>query len=257
MLCKLLARPFVSKVTGAFLSTPLSTLLINRFVEKNQIDMSQFETVRYRSYNEFFSRKIKEGQRPIDPDPRYMISPCDSKLTVYDITESGRFQIKHTMYTMAALIRNYELAEKYYGGKALIFRLTVDDYHRYCYVADGRESGAIHISGIFHTVNPVANDHYPIYKENTREYSILKTKDFGDILQMEVGAMLVGKIVNDRKAPDVLKGQEKGHFEFGGSTVALFFEPGVLKIDDDILTNSGKNVETIVKYGEKIGETLR
>ena len=65
------------------------------------------------------------------------------------------------------------LAKDYVGGYALIFRLTVDDYHRYCYVADGQKEANIFIRGVLHTVNPIANDYYPIYKENSREYSIL------------------------------------------------------------------------------------
>ena len=69
-----------------------------------------------------------------------------------------------------------------------MFRLCVDDYHRYIYIDDGFESRRVHIPGELHTVNPVANDVYPIYKENTREYALLKTVNFGTVLMMEVGA---------------------------------------------------------------------
>ena len=82
------------------------------------------------------------------------------------------------------------------GGMLWMYRLCVDDYHRYIYPVDAKKSRNVHIPGIFHTVNPIANDHYPIYKENTREYCLLKTEKFDTLLMMEVGALLVGKIEN-------------------------------------------------------------
>ena len=135
----------------------------------------------------------------------------------------------------------------------LIFRLTVDDYHRYCYVADGTREDFISIPGILHTVNPIANDYFPIYKENAREYCVLHTHEFGDILIMEVGALLVGKIVNHPLPPQVQRGQEKGCFRFGGSTIVLLFQRNAVRVDTDIVSNSHSDYETVVKYGEKIG----
>ena len=129
----------------------------------------------------------------------------------------------------------------------------MDDYHRYCYVADGEKTGNVRIPGVLHTVNPIANDIYPIYKENAREYSILRTGIFGDILMMEVGALLVGRIVNHHGAGTVRRGEEKGYFQFGGSTVVLLLEKGKAVIDGDILANSRDHIETIVRMGEKIG----
>ena len=137
----------------------------------------------------------------------------------------------------------------------MVFRLTVDDYHHYCYVADGRKSANVTLPGVFHTVNPAANDVYPIYKENAREYTLLKTKQFGTILMMEVGAMMVGKITNLHKNPaTVKKGQEKGNFEFGGSTIILLIQPGKVRIAYDLIENTEEGYETIVKMGERIGE---
>ena len=253
---KPLTLPVVSKVAGAFLSTPLSCLLIEPFVRKNKIDMSQYEPVKYKSYNDFFIRKIKAKLRPVDANPHHFISPCDSKLTVLPITEDRRFILKHTTYTVASLLKNEKLARKYGGGYAMIFRLTVDDYHRYCYVSDGVKEDNVFIPGVLHTVKPLANDYFPIYKENSREYSILHTKEFGDIVMIEVGALLVGKIVNHHRKYRVLRGQEKGYFEFGGSTVVLLVKKDTVKVDADILENSAQHIETVVKYGEKIGETL-
>ena len=253
---RLLVSPVISKAAGAFLSSGMSQLLIGPFIRKNQIDMAQFEPVRYRSYNEFFSRKIRPEMRPIDADPQHLIAPCDSKLTALEIDDDCRLWLKNTEYTLQSLLRSDELAGKYAGGYALIFRLTVDDYHRYCYVCNGEQEGNVRIPGVLHTVNPIANDHYPIYKENSREYSILHSGNFGDILMMEVGALLVGKIVNHHGKATVKRGQEKGYFQFGGSTVVLLLEKGAAKIDGDILENSHANIETIVRMGEKIGTAV-
>ena len=253
---KVLTAPWLSRVAGQFLSTKASCLLIKPFIRSNDIDMSQFEPITYQSYNEFFSRRIRPEVRPIDMNPTHLISPCDSKLTVLPITSETRFTLKHTQYSVSSLLRSKQLASDYTGGYAMIFRLTVDDYHRYCYVADGVKEHNIRIPGVLHTVNPIANDHYPIYKENAREYSILHTDAFGDILMMEVGALLVGKIVNHHEQTTVRRGQEKGYFQFGGSTVVLLFPAGTIQVDTDILTNSREGIETVVKLGEKIGVAI-
>ena len=253
ILLKPLVTPVVSNIAGAFLSTKCSCVLIKPFIRSNHIDMTQFEVVKYQSYNEFFFRKIREGARVVDMESTHFISPVDSKLTVLPITEDTRFTLKHTNYSVASLLKNGDLAREYTGGYAFIFRLTVDDYHRYCYVDDGVKEGNVHIPGKFHTVNPIANDYYPIYKENTREYSILHSKHFGDIVMMEVGALLVGKIVNLHEERKVKRGEEKGYFQFGGSTVVLLVKADKVKVDEDILENSKEGIETIVKYGEKIG----
>ena len=252
-LLKPLVCPFVSRAAGWFLSTRMSRVFIRPFIRASGIDMTQFEETEYRSYNEFFSRRIRPDARPVRLEPEVLISPCDSKLTVLPITQEGRFTLKHTVYTVSSLLKDQELAAKYEGGYAMIFRLTVDDYHRYCYVADGKKSGNVRIPGVLHTVNPIANDVYPIYKENAREYSLLHSDTFGDILMMEVGALLVGRIVNHHGEAEIRRGQEKGYFQFGGSTVVLMTEKGRVMIDEDILANSCDHFETIVRMGEKIG----
>lgn len=251
---KILTMPWISKLGGAVLSTGLSALAIPSFIRNNQIDMSQFEDVKYRNYNEFFMRKIKSEARVVDMDENHLISPCDCKLTVLPVEKDGRFMIKQTSYTLQSLLKDEKEAEHYLGGTLCIFRLTVDDYHRYCYVDDAEVIRKAQIPGILHTVNPIANDVYPIYKENTREYCVLFNKKLKRHLMMEVGALMVGKIVNHPTDSQVRRAQEKGHFMFGGSTVIMVFEKGAVNIDKDILENSENDIETVVRYGMKIGE---
>lgn len=254
MLLKPLTAPPLSKLAGKLLSTKLSCVLIAPFIRQNHIDMSQFEEGPFSSYNAFFARRIAPGARVIDMNPDHLISPCDSKLTALPISDDLRFTIKHTPYTVGSLLQNEALANAYAGGTLLIFRLTVDDYHRYSYFADGTKGENVRIPGVLHTVNPIANDHFPIYKENSREYTLLRTEAFGEAVMMEVGALLVGKIVNHHGAGPVKRGQEKGYFQFGGSTVIVLLKAGAAKIDEDICQNSREGIETIVRLGEKIGE---
>ena len=253
---KILINPWVSKGVGRLLNTKLSKIAIRPFIKKNHIDMSQYEQVEYDSYNDFFMRKIKKECRPIDYNERHFIAPCDSKLSVYKIREDSQFCIKNTQYSMQSLFRSQTIANYYKDGYLFLFRLTVDDYHRYCYVDNGVKSKNYKIPGVFHTVNPLANDVYPIYKENTREFSILKSKNFGNIAMMEVGALLVGKIVNYQEQGMVKRGEEKGRFEFGGSTVILCVKEGMVAVDERILDNSKNHIETVVKIGEKIGTVV-
>ena len=257
-LTRMLLRPFlspaVSDICGKFLSTRFSRRIIPSFVKKNHIDLSIYEKQEFDSYNAFFTRKIKAEQRPINDQKNVLISPSDGKVTAYPITQKGRFWIKHTQYTAAQLLKDERLAERYMGGWIYVIRLTVDDYHRYCYVADGRKSKQRKIRGVLHTVNPVANDYYPIYKMNSREYCLLKTKEFGTILLMEVGALMVGKINNhEEDSAQVKRGDEKGMFEFGGSTIVVMTEPGMTKPDKDIIQNTKAQAETLIKMGEPIG----
>lgn len=255
-LLKLLTAPVLSRAVGAFMDSPLSKPLIKRFIRANNIDTSQYIMRGIRSYNDFFTRKIKPGMRPADMTPSHLISPCDSKLSAYKIGEKSVFRIKDSYYRVADLLQSHRLAEKYKGGWCLIFRLEVNDYHRYCYIDKGSKGGNRYIPGELHTVNPIALEHYNIYKRNCREYTMLHTENFGDVIQVEVGAMLVGKIANHHGAYSFRRGEEKGMFLFGGSTIVLLIEKGRAVIDSDIISNTAGGFETVVKYGEKIGESI-
>lgn len=252
---RVLVQPFVSKLAGAVLNSPLSAMVVPGFAARNGIDMSEYQEEAYHSYNDFFTRKIRPKKRPIAQGRNILVSPCDGKLSIYRISHDSRFCIKDTEYTLRQLLRNPKLAQRYQNGYAVLIRLTVDNYHRYCYVAEGVKSSNVHLEGCFHTVNPAANDHVAVYQENAREYTLLQTPCLGTILMMEVGAMMVGKIHNHHKGPrKVDKGEEKGYFEFGGSTVVLLLQHGKVRPDFDLLENTENGYETFIKMGERIGE---
>lgn len=253
VLLKFLTQPTVSRVAGWFMDSGLSVCLIKPFIKKNNIEVSQFENRKYKSYNDFFTRKTIAGSRIIDMNKNDLIAPCDSRLTVYKIDDKNIFNIKNSYYRLEDLLKDKALAEKYRDGYCLIFRLSVDDYHRYCYIDDGIKNDNIHIKGVLHTVRPIALDKYNIYKENAREYTVLKTDNFGDVVQIEVGALMIGRIKNHHNNYQFTRGEEKGMFEFGGSTIVLLIEKNRVKIDSEILKNTREGYETVVKLGMKIG----
>lgn len=253
---KLLTAPVISRIVGAFMDSPLSEPIIKPFIRAGGIDTSQYIMTGIKCFNDFFTRSIKSGARRVDMDSMNLISPCDAKLTVYKICRKSVFKIKNSCYRISDLLQNDTLAAKYNNGLCLIFRLEVDDYHRYCYFDNGRKTDNIFIPGELHTVNPIALEHYNIYKRNSREYTLLHTKNFGDAVQCEVGAMLVGRIENHHQVYSFRRGEEKGLFLYGGSTVILLLEAGRAVIDSDIMRNSADGFETVVKYGEKIGRKI-
>lgn len=249
-----LVKPVVSKINGKRYSNSRSVKMIPKFIKKNEINMEDYLVQNYKSFNEFFTRQIIPEKRPIEKASEVLISVADSLLSVYKISDDLTFKIKNSYYTVSELIQNEELAQKYRDGYCLIFRLTVRDYHHYCFLDKGTSSETFKIDGVLHTVNPIAGKKVKVYKENSREWSILKTENFGNVIQVEVGALFVGKIKNNyKKSFD--KGEEKGYFEFGGSTVILLLEKDKVIIDEDIMENSLKDIETRVKYGERIGRS--
>lgn len=254
ILIRPLINPMVSKIGGKVLSLSISCCIVKPFIKLNHIDISDCENKKYTSFNDFFTRKLIDGARRVCEDANSVIAPCDGRLTVYPITDDGLFTVKHTGYSLKELLKSEKLAKRYQGGTLWMYRLCVDDYHRYIYPVDARKSKNVHIPGVFHTVNPVANDIYPIYKENTREYCLLKTETAGTFLQMEVGALMVGKIENNCTRESMVKrGDEKGYFAFGGSTIIILTQKDCAVPGENIRSNSVNNIETRVKLGQIVG----
>ncbi len=252
LLLGIAVSPFVSNVYAWKNSRKSSAKKIPAFIKEHNIDMSDYEDREYKSFTDFFTRKIRYGKRPVDMAPEALIAPADSKLLVYEIEKDTTLRIKGRTYTADEILADAENAKEFAGGYALVFRLTVDDYHRFCYPDRGCLISRRLIKGKLHTVSPVSKDH-KIYMENTRVVNLLKTENFGTIAYIEVGAMLIGRIVDN--GTDVFeKGQEKGYFEPGGSTVVILVKN--VEIDKDIMEQSASGIETKVRYGERIGRAL-
>ena len=134
---RVMILPWVSRGAGWLLDRRSSALAVKPFIKRNHISMEDFEHRHYRSFNDFFTRRVLEGRRPVDGETSHLIAPCDSKLTVFPIEEDSRFTIKGVAYTLEQLLRDKGLAERFLGGTLLLFRLTVGDYHRYSYIDSG------------------------------------------------------------------------------------------------------------------------
>ncbi|MEG2351393.1 MAG: phosphatidylserine decarboxylase [Bacilli bacterium] len=253
MLKPMVSSKFISNTVAFVLNKKLSTIIIKPFINKVGINIDDYEKNRYDSFNDFFTRKIKSEKRVINLQKSAFISPCDSKVSCYKINNGLTVNIKNSKYSVASIISDKTIAKEYKNGYLLVFRLSVEDYHHYCFIDEGVIDKTYKISGKFHTVNPIVYDKYQVFKENTREVTLISTKNFDKVIYVEVGALMVGKITNIKTRGDFSKGEEKGYFEFGGSTVVLLVK-NLIQIDDLILNNTKKGKETCVKYGEKIGE---
>lgn len=248
---KWLINPSVSQISGKYNDSKYSKRKIKKFIKKNKINMEDFIEEEYQNFNDFFTRTIKDEKRPMTKNQKRFISPADSKVLAYDITEDLKLTIKGSTYTLNELINNEEDLSEFKNGKCLVYRLCVDDYHHYCYPDDGRLIKYNKIEGKLHTVRSISSK-YNIYKENQREYSIIETDNFDKIVYIEVGALMVGKIVNTIKEK-FTKGEEKGYFKLGGSTIVILVKDNQLILDKDIINNSKNDIETEVKYRETIG----
>jgi phosphatidylserine decarboxylase len=238
---------------GAWMNSRLSKPMIKRFVKKNGINLEDFYSDNFRCFNDCFTRKIKEDRRPIDMDAQAFISPCDALLSAYTVDENTRLKIKGSIYSVSDLFESCELADKYTGGTCLVFRLCVTHYHRYIYLDNCTKEENHFIKGKLHTVRPIALEALPVFKRNCREYTVMHTENFGDITQMEVGAMMVGKILNHHQEGEHKRGEEKGMFLYGGSTVVVFIEKDKVEIDPVYFEATERDEETEVVMGQKLG----
>ena len=251
---KLLTAPRVSKAAGCFMDSPLSKPVIRPFARSKGIDLTEARDSSWPSFNGFFTRQLKEGARPVDQAPDAFISPCDGYLKVWEVEEGSVITVKDVPYTLAELLRSEGLAKHFEGGTCLVFRLTPTDYHRYIYPDDGMQMYTRRIEGVLHTVQPVATESTDVFVQNSREYSLLKTAHGGWMVMMEVGALLVGRIKNLYVSRHrFARGEEKGWFEFGGSTIVMLAEKDHLILPESIKIASAAGEETRVVQGEKVG----
>ena len=254
-------KKFFSKLYGKYCDSKHSAKKVSKFIDDFNINEKEFTLKKsdFKSFNDFFYRKLNNDARPIINDENILISPADGRLFAYEnIDIHNLIQVKGLTYSLDELLKNIELAEKYIGGTCLLFRLAPVDYHRFHFIDDGVCEEAVKISGSYYSVNPIALEKVPkLFCENKREYSIFHSKHFGDVLYVDVGATCVGSIIQTYTPnEDVIKGDEKGYFKFGGSTIILFFEKDKIIVDKDIIEQTQKGFECKVLMGEKIGTKL-
>ncbi|MBU3179000.1 phosphatidylserine decarboxylase [Clostridium estertheticum] len=254
----LLKKKLFSKLYGYYCDTNMSSKKIKNFIKVLDIDMSMYAKSynEYSSFNEFFIRSLKPGARIIDKNDNILISPCDGKISAYENVNLNKIvQIKGFTYSLKELLQDDKIYSLYDEGTCLIFRLCPTDYHRFHFIDNGVCAGTTKIKGHYYSVNPVALKNInKLFCQNKREWSVFHSDNFGDTIYMEVGATCVGTIIQSySKDSRVIKGNEKGYFKFGGSTVIILFKKNAVKIDDNLLLQTQLGFETAVLMGEKIG----
>ena len=250
----LLKRKIISQLGGWYMNSRRSAKRIQAFVDEHQINLDEFRqsTISdYKTFNQFFYRSLKPGVRTMD---KGIVSPADGKILVFPKLENANtFFIKGIDFSLESFLQNKELAEKYASGSMAIVRLAPADYHRFHFPETGEASPTKKINGAYFSVSPLAlNQSLRIFCENKREYCLLSTQQYGEIAIIEVGATMVGSIIQTYNPGIVKKGDEKGYFAFGGSTVVLLFEKDKIKFDSDLIENTNKGYETTLKTGETI-----
>ena len=255
LLLRTLTAPWLSRAAGHAMDSRLSKRLISGFARRNGINLAEYVPTDYASFNAFFTRAIRPEARPLDREPSHLMAPCDGRLSVYAVKEDSLFTIKHSRYDVRALLGGDHRAELFAGGVCLVFRLSVENYHRYHYLDDGTKGQNHFVPGVLHTVRPIALEHTDVFVQNCREYTFLNTAHFGTVAQIEVGALLVGKICNHHAAHAFRRGEEKGCFLYGGSTVVLLLQKGAARVEDRFWQATAKNEEVPVRLGECIGIT--
>ena len=241
----------VPKVMAWYLRTPFSKGMIRRYIRKYNISMKGYPRIGYRSFSDFFERRKKKNE--FDAEAGHFISPCDSALSVYPVTDGGVIPVKGSEYRLCDLIGDAELAEKFRGGLGLIFRLAPNDYHHYAVIDDGYMHEHHFIEGLLHSVQPIACENVPVYRLNRRCWTLLSTEHFGPVVQIEVGALAVGGIVNELESTEVKRGDTMGHFSLCGSTIVVFVAKDTVKLLPEIEKRIGTGEEIKVQLGECIG----
>ena len=248
----------VSTLYGWWQKLPLSKKKISPFVSAYEVDASEFLTPisEFPSFNAFFCRKLKATARPIASGEETAIIPADGRYLVYpDISTQGGFFVKDKQFSLQALLKDDPLAEEYKDGSLVLGRLCPTDYHRFHFPTSGIPTNRRLINGSLFSVNPIAlikNIH--IFSENKREITIFENTPFGKVLLLEVGATNVGTIHQTYLLnKPVFKGEEKGYFSFGGSSIVLIFKRNALHFCEDLLKNSENKIETLCKMGQPLG----
>jgi phosphatidylserine decarboxylase len=253
----LFGNGFISRLMGLYYDSPLSKGKIDAVIAELGIDRSEFaEPADYASFNAFFIRRLKPEARPVNADPKVLVSPADGRVLVFPRLEAGLFApVKGHPFSLQKMLPRH--AERYMGGALAIVRLCPADYHRYHFPCAGRISHYEDIPGGLHSVNPIAlASGADVFGANKRSCTLIDTEKAGTICYMEVGAFGVGSIVNTQREGAVEKMDEKGCFKFGGSTVVLVFEPGKIEFSADLVANSAAGRETLVKVGQDLAQAI-
>jgi phosphatidylserine decarboxylase len=237
---------------GRRFDSPNSVREIPAFIKFHKIQLHEVwkPVSSFKTFNEFFYRKLRPGSRPPDSpeDPTVAVSPADSRMIAFEsVNDATRIWIKGVEFSLKKLLGD-ENATDFEGGSLAVFRLAPQDYHRFHSPVDGTVTKIKHISGQYYTVNPMAiRTTIDVFGENARTVVWMDSKEFGKVAVVCVGAMLVGSIIiTAEEGQELKRTDELGYFAFGGSTLIVLFQKDKMSFDHDLLNNADKALETLV-----------
>lgn len=254
----LVKRPIFSRWYGWRMNRPVSRGKVLPFIRNFGLDVNEFADApeSFHTFNEFFYRRLKPGARPVDPDANAVVFPADGRhLGFPDASKIAGVFVKGQSFNLAQLLGDAPLATRYANGALVLSRLCPVDYHRFHFPLAGRVSETKLLNGPLYSVNPIALRRNLSYLwENRRALTTLETEKFGTVLLLEIGATNVGSIVQTyQPGTMVAKGDEKGYFRFGGSSTLLLFEPGRVRLADDLIEQSRNQTELYARVGDRLG----
>jgi phosphatidylserine decarboxylase len=269
----LLPQHQLSRISGALAQSRLRVLkdfLIGRFIAAFGVDMREAAEPDPRAYphfNAFFTRALRDGARPIDADPRALVSPADGAVSEAGAITGGRIvQAKGHWYTCADLLADADEARLFEGGEFATIYLSPRDYHRVHMPCDARLTGLRYVPGRLFSVNQTTAENVPgVFARNERLVCRFETAH-GPMALVLVGAMIVAGIETvwtgpvtpagrhvfgidlelDAAARSVARGAEMGRFQLG-STVILLFPRHAVSLDDALVAGAP------VRMGQRIG----
>jgi len=256
-LAALVKRRFFSAWYGARMSTPESAARVGPFIAQYGLDPGEFADAAdsYRSFNEFFYRKLKLSSRPVDADEAGVVFPADGRHLGFERASAieGVF-VKGQKFDLPALLGDADLAAKYADGALVLSRLCPVDYHRFHFPVAGFPGDTRLIEGPLFSVSPIALRKRLAYLwQNKRTITRLETRRLGTVLLLEIGATCVGTIRQTfTPGQAVAKGAEKGYFAFGGSSTITIFEPGAVRLEADLADFSSRQTELYARVGTRM-----
>ncbi len=254
--------PLFSRLYGRLQKRTSSQCKIQPFIQTYEVDATEFlEPVHsFRSFNDFFIRRLKEQARPLAPGAEVAVMPADGRYYFHaNIEECEGFIVKGQKFDLKELLGQSSLAKTYQGGSMVMARLCPSDYHRFHFPCDCLPGPTKLINGWLFSVNPIAvKKNVRILAQNKRTLCELQTSTFGRVLYLEIGATNVGSI-QETYTPGQWqpKGAEKGYFEFGGSALILLFEKNTIQFDADLLAATAQGLEIRCLMGQSMGKSCR
>lgn len=245
---------FFVEERGRYMDSPASLRTVDQWLTDRSIKNEEFvlPTEGFKSFNDFFTRELIPGARPIDAatDNSVLVSPADGVINMInnDLQLNTPIPTKAGMtLTLNALLDSSEHCPKFIGGTALAVFLMPDNYHHYHSPVSGtmveskenagdRLFGMPDILDMINNGNPGYNKDYSVFENFRHGYFIIKTTDHGLVAMVPIGLQTIGSVVFEDKfkaigpaaEQKVYKGEKLGHFAYGGSTVLLLFQKGHL-----------------------------